>query len=1032
MVTWKRLTLYFCFFTTGVFGLIYEVIWARYLTLLIGNSAHAHTIVLSTFMGGLSLGAFLFGRISDRLKNGFRVYGMIEGIIGSYAILFPTIFSLYEKILLPLGSSLEMGSASMTAFKLALSTCCILPPTILMGATLPVLTRYLTRSPVTLRRNVSALYALNCGGAVVGSLLAGFYLLFSFGMPGTMNLVGMLNMGLGLFVVLISRMYPDVDPNVEAPAQAATVSEGIQDRIRYSHSEQVAALALATFSGFGTMALEVAWIRFFSLLLGSSNYAFTLVLSAFISGIALGSIWFLSPKRSKTPLLPLMYAALMGTAIFIAISLIFYERMPFWLWKVCLLFRPMESVFGYYQFVVYVICFLLMLVPTMIAGIVFPATIRLASRQEAIGDKLGRIYAVNTIGTLLGAMITGLFLFRWIGVENVFRMVLISYALFAAVFAWFFFDRVKAIAVGGALALILVHLIGYTPIRGSALNMGLYRMTHGPDYNDMQFQKGLQADTILYNREGSHGLVMVRKGPKGRLFDEPLLSLTINGKADASTDLDMYNQVLLGQLPMLFSNNPNNVFIVGLGSGVTVGSVLTHGVRAEVAEISREVVEAAREFQDYNFRALENPNLKVFIEDARTVLRFSDRTYDAIISAPTNPWQSGVASLFSIEFYDLVKSKMKPGGIFTQWMHSYNTNDESLQIVTTTLLEAFKYVYIFEPSRGDYIYLASDRPIKLDEQKLEEKLATRAVHSDLARINADCLAVLLSTQIVSARNLRMGFQPERIHSDYFPYLEDEAQRGFFLHKKSKVYRKLDERSKGGQRLFLANYMKSRSFTNDELIRMVRFYKYHDEPEAKHLALAWAIKTSDNLSDPALITFYNGLLASTKYSLPVLAAERFFESDATETPNNIETLLTVAETLFMENNWSWAPYSSTGLEAMVNQLAEVSVDTTSHRLRMIGMFCRMGPFSACDRQIAFLEKQVEGASVVPSWFPFLFQGRFLAAMAHWDLEAARQNIDQLKKYGLGHLEMVSEMEIRLKKAISVMKVETAEDHSRSYN
>ncbi|NLH48560.1 MAG: fused MFS/spermidine synthase [Myxococcales bacterium] len=977
-----RALLYFCFFLTGACGLVYEVVWSRYLAILLGNTAHAHTIVLATFMGGLAIGGFAFGRLADRLRKPIRVYGWLEAAIGLYAFFFDAIFRLYFDWFVPLGRLTYGREMLSTLWQFGLAILCILPAAIWMGGTLPILTRAITARESELRGNVGALYAINSAGAVLGTLLAGFYLVFHLGLPASMMLVGALNTLLGLAMALVGRSVPREVNAVEPPA----VETGAPDEAVYSRAERTAALALAGFSGFATMALEIAWIRYFYLVLGSSTYAFTLMLAAFITGIAAGSAWLRSARAGRIPLVPLLAGALLATAAFLALSLQFYDRVPFFLWRLRLLFRPIEGNFPYYQGAIYAACFLCMFLPTIAAGVVFPATIRLAAQRRVLGGRVGAVYAINTLGTLAGAATTGLLLFQTLGLFNIFRVLFLSYAIAAVLLTAGLRRRARGFALAAVL-LIALHLAVYRPIDPRVVGLGLYRRNLPPTTTFGQLRAEALHGKLLYLGEGPHAYVTVVENDESPVIDAPMRSLVINGKPDAGTGSDMYTQTLLGHLPLLFLDEPRDVFVVGLGSGVTVGAALTHGVRVDVAEISREVIAAEKWFAPYNHEALKNPRVSLYAEDAATALRFLGRQYDAVISEPSNPWQSGNASLFSLEFYQLVKQSLRPDGLLVQWMHTYNANDAAVEMVVDTLLRSFRRVSIFESLPGDYLFLASDAPLPFSPERFREKFNRPEVRADLARIHADNPAVILSMQCKQPLQARLEFDGQTVHSEYLPRLEHLAALPLFTQQKSSLLNRLDDRQFDSPGLLWAAYTRRYPIESDDIEKLFLFYRGQGPQGLKGdrgQALARLIRPRFKEAGGMLATFYLDLLRREPLTFQVLE-NPLTERERTD-PGYLQVRFQYDLQYFDSTYWSWAPPDAGELIRLADSFAEVTGGKMEMHRSLVETFCRLGPYAACQSET---DRLLRNTAPERDFLETVYRNRIQAALRYGDWPGAEE-------------------------------------------
>ncbi len=767
-----RLAVYACYFVTGAFGLGYEVVWSRYLALLVGSTAYAHAAVLAAFMGGLALGATVFGPLADRVKSGLSGYGWMEVGVGLFGALFPSWFGVCEALADALYGAVTPGTPLMGAAKLLLALLCVLPPAVLMGGTLPLLTKALASAPSALRSSVAGLYATNAAGAAFGGLVTGLWAVGALGLPGSVTGLGILNTLLGIAIVYVAR-------RVEIPTETV---EGAEDAREYDPGTRRLALVLATFSGFSTMALEVAWIRYGVLILGSSTHSFSLMLAAFVTGISAGAYVVATPRAGRWRLQPLLAGSLLATALALTVFLALYPRLPYTAAGLLRTFAADERAFAAYQVAVYTLCFVAMFVPAAVAGMVLPICIRLATVAGEQGARLGRVYAANTAGTLLGATLTGLVLFSLVGVESLFRFVLVAYALAAAYVA--FRNQLRAVAVA-ALLLGGLHPVLAEPTDPRLLNGGLYRRAKALAPTWEQHRDVALRGNLLHAADGPHATVTVQKSGDG-------VMLVVNGKPDASTHLDMPTQVLLGHLPMLFHPNAKDAFVVGLGSGVTAGAILAHpDTRVTVAEISPEVVAAVPFFEPHAGKPLENPRTRLVVDDARTLLRADEATYDVIVSEPTNPWQAGVAGLFTVEFYDLARSRLRPGGIFAQWIQSYEISDPIVGLMVSTLLARFPNVVPFEVNGGDYVLLASDHPIELDPDAFAARVAR--VAPDLARVHADRPFVVLALQSQATETLREALPVKEYNSDAFQQLELLAPEAFFASRRSEFLARIDDR-----------------------------------------------------------------------------------------------------------------------------------------------------------------------------------------------------------------------------------------------
>ena len=766
---------YLFFILSGVCGLIYEVVWDRYLMTFIGVSTYAHTVVLATFMGGLALGAWLLGKVADRTKNGLRLYAWLEVGIGAYALLFPHLFHHVGDLYVAVAREVYPATGPLTALRFGICSLLLLPPTVAMGGTLPVLTRYLTRSRAALRHQVGFLYFVNSAGAVLGTFVAGFFLLRHLGLPFSLTVAGSFNVLLGLVAWGAARRFP--------PA-AATDTPGIADddpadTRSYSRLDSRVAFAAAGIVGFATMGLEVAWVRFWSLVLGTSTYAFSIMLMAFITGIAVGSL-LVSTRLFRRRLTPLLFWVFTGTAVVLLVGLPFYDRVPYWFSRIRLHFGDSHGDFIAYQAVVYCGCFMAMFVPTVLSGVALPSAIRIVSSTVGqVGRDVGRVYAVNTVGTLLGAVLTGTVLLAVAGLELTFRILFVLFLVGAAAVLPALKRWQRFAAAATLLTLAVVHLLTYSQWNLLLLNQGLYRNSQAlfveetGSFNELESayeRAGLRLEALYEGHSTTVALV---------LAGDDNLVMHINGKADASV-YDDVTQSMSAHLPLLVHPDPADVLVVGLGSGYTVAATLPHPVaRIDVVELHDEVVSGARNFTPYIGDFFADDRVTIFVDDAIHFLRVTETRYDVIASEPTNPWQAGAGNLFTREYYGLLSDHLKPGGLVLQFIPGYEISDEVIHLLLRTIASEFEFVELFRVHSNDLLMLASHGPIPLDGDSIAERGRQPALHPHLERLGMDSVAAVAAMHQTPTRLLRAMLEAGPVNSLVHPHAEYIAPEAFF-------------------------------------------------------------------------------------------------------------------------------------------------------------------------------------------------------------------------------------------------------------
>lgn len=769
-MTYKRtnIILSLSFLLSGISGLIYEVLWAKYLSLIFGNTTYAHTLVLSTFMGGLALGSFLLGKLSDRSKDRLAFYMWVQICIALFCILTPNLFAFSKNFYLAAAKNLSLNPTGIIITKFIIGILIILPPTILMGGTLPILSKFMTQSFSERGKTIAYLYYINSLGAVLGTLLAGFYLIYFFGLETTVTIAAVINLAAGVLVYILRGNKEECVTQETADSN----EEGI-------YPEKIIAFSLfAIFlSGFVAMLYEIAWIRMLSIILGSSTYSFSLMLAAFISGITIGSFLIsrLMPKDTQT----FLYFGF--CEIFIAVSLIltipFYEKLPFLFFKLSGIFSRKPETFLFYVSIKFFISFLVMLPPTIFLGMTLPLVSKIVSdRLESLGEKVGGVFGYNMIGNILGALISGLVLIPFLGLKLALEFgVIINLALGITVLLM---DKMRLVKHKMAfICICCLVFLGYKvfiPDWNKAYfttEVFRYRQIPKNEAGFSGFSRMVKDRDILFYKDGLDATVSVVK------FNENSLSLFVNGKSDASTYGDMPTQILLAQVPLLLKPQAKDVLVVGLGSGVTCGSALLHPLdNLDVVEISSTVVQANSYFSRFNYNPLQNKRLHLFVEDAKTFLQRMDKKYDVIISEPSNPWMTGIGSLFSKEFFNECIRHLNESGLMVQWVQTYEMDDETFKIIVRTFSSVFPEINIWKiTGTQDILLLGSKQKITLQIDESEKRINQKSIKEDLARIKLYDLFTLLSLQLASDENIRNHVGDKGIlNSDYRPVLDYRA------------------------------------------------------------------------------------------------------------------------------------------------------------------------------------------------------------------------------------------------------------------
>ncbi len=767
-----------CFLISGAVGLIYEVLWIRLLGLVFGHTVFAVTTVLASFMGGLGLGSYLFGRIADHSAHLLRFYGSLEIGIGAYCLALPTLLGWVSQLYLWISRSLDLSYFAFSTVQFSFVALLLIVPTCLMGATLPVLARFFVREEATLGRQVGILYSVNTLGAVFGALLAGYWLVPVLGIQTTIRLAVVLNVGVGGLVLLFDRHLQRLAAP-QAAAKPLTATGGntaaVGSAPALGGTARIVAVGFGA-SGAASMIYEVTWSRALTLSIGSSTYAFTAMLVAFLCGIAGGSWAFAAlagRRRVHAETFGLLQIAigLCGVAL-----LPMFGRMPIWFLE---LFRFSQAAW-FVQGIQFGVSFAAMLLPTLLIGATFPCAVRVLARGvDRIGNDTGWIYAVNTAGAILGTVLAGFAGVPLLGIQWTMRIgVWVNLAVGAAVLLAVRGRGgalLRTSALGMAVAAIggTILLPGWDPALMSS-GVAIYGPRYLPLLRAGEFGRSNWQGDVIYYRDGISATVSVHR-------DGPGLSLRVNGKTDAGNVSDMHTQLFCAHIPMLLHPNPKRVLIIGLGSGVTAGAVAQYPVdQIDIIEIEPAVVEAARFFERENRKVLADPRVRVVIADGRNFLLNSRVPYDVIISEPSNPWIRGLASLFTREFYTLARSRLAPDGVMLQWVQGYGISPEDLRMVAATFRTAFPQSTLWNTTMGDNFLVGAPGPLSIPLDRFQTRYdASPALREDFARVGLHSPLGLLADHLLDAQDLARYAGQGALNTDDTLWLEFSAPRTLY-------------------------------------------------------------------------------------------------------------------------------------------------------------------------------------------------------------------------------------------------------------
>ncbi len=753
------------FLSSGFTSLVFEVIWARMLQQVFGTTSFAISTLLTAFMAGLALGSFLGGKIAHRVRDPLRAYGIIEAAIGAYALVVPLFLALLPGLYGLLFDRFLDQFYLFSLLRFVAVFAILLVPTTLMGATLPLVSQWIAARQHHFQIDVGLLYGANTLGACLGCLLAGFLLLPNLGLSATNLTFAMANFALAAVVLIVAPRLPAPAPTEDADLDESDLDDNLTRVLGSSprpapHPRWAlqAALFLFGLTGLVAMGYQVLWTRAYVITLGSSTYSFTLVLTAVLIGIALGAA-AISPflGRIHRPLKALAMAQV-GVAAGASLSFFVLDRVPLWLLE-----RIRGDLTGVAElyFFQFGLVALAVLLPSLLQGMSFPLMIRaVASRRARSGTDVGHTYAFNTAGAILGAFLSGFLLLPWLGLQGAIAALiglnLLIALVFTAIELRLHFRPITAIALGASLIATSALLVMAPPIDPLRLTSGIFRIhmarqaiTPGslqdPSAELLFYADGITATTTVERRGGA-------------------VVLRANGKAEASDGADMATQILVGLLPLLVHAElhdgelgDESVAMIGYGSGVTAGASLQWPLRElDVVEIEATMKEASRFFDHVNHRPLEDPRHRFIESDGRNYLEYVDKTYDVIISEPSNPWIAGVSSLFTVEYFQRAQARLSPGGVYGQWVQLYELRPENVRRIFATFLDTFPYVHAFSSKARstDLILVGSDQPLRFSPDSFHGAFEIPEVRRELQRAGVQTPEELPGLLFMTDRELR--------------------------------------------------------------------------------------------------------------------------------------------------------------------------------------------------------------------------------------------------------------------------------------
>ncbi|GJL77563.1 MAG: spermidine synthase [Nitrospinaceae bacterium] len=762
-----------CLFISGAASLVYELVWIRQLTLIFGGTLFAISAVLCAFMIGLALGSWGIVRFLNRQKQHGKavhpilMYGILEGLIGLYGLGFPLGLKLLEKVYpLALAWAVESGPF-LHLIEFSLSTLLMLPPTLMMGATLPLIGSWsIGEKPQRIFSRMSLLYSLNTFGAVFGCLYTQLFAIEYFGIQGTVWTAVAMN----TFVLLLCLAYREKPEETQEPPQPSKKSRRekiIDDEPAPSRTLSLLLLFIFIYSGMVSLSSEILWTRVLVFPMGSTLYSFALILATFLFSIALGSLIAEKLLGNSKWILKFLLIEL-GIGILGIGILPLLEQIPEWTAWADRQFYDLENTAGRTLFIRSLFAFALMLPPTLGFGILFPLANRIhLSLFGTVTGTLGNSYAFNTMGAVLGTVLTPFVFIPLFGIR---------FSLFA-IFALLILLSAVALALyqGGrpvryALTLSLSALVVYAGYSWSQPTVSTQRLgEHNLARTEINADK--EQMRLLDYKEGDFTTLSVVED-----VTSGARTLYVNGFSTATVSESIggsaYMQAM-GFVPMALHPNPKRALVVCFGTGNTLGTVsLFPGVEVDGVEIDRNVLSFAKWFSRWNHDVLERPNTRIIVQDGRTFTRWTESQYDVITLEPMSPVQAGVVNLYSKEFYEEALDRLNPDGLMMQWLPLHLIGPEDARAIIKTFQEVYPHTSVWNSFLTRIVLLVGSRqPITLDKNRFDALMRVPALAESAGQMGVRSFLDLTDFFVTDGDRLKPLLKDSPVITDNHPLLE---------------------------------------------------------------------------------------------------------------------------------------------------------------------------------------------------------------------------------------------------------------------
>jgi spermidine synthase len=813
--------IYFIFFFSGFAGLIYEGTWSRYLKMFLGHSSYGQILTLVIYMGGLGIGSFIAAKISRRIKNVHRAYALVEIILFFYGLVYHNLFVNLSTWFYDSSFTASMGPSSINALKISLMGLITLPPAILLGMTFPFMANGLIRlHGDSGQRSLSMLYFTNSLGAVMGIVLTGFIFIPQYGTNGTLVVAAVFNLVIGVSVWILAgnpqhtvatavddRAQPTSEPTTEPtiePTQTkigaesnANSKEHLQNDLNASEPTTPQEIRyrfdipLWLFIAFGTgltsFIYEIDWMRMLSLMMGASTHSFDIMLAAFIAGLSIGSLAIkrVLTRNQDVVLLLSLAQLLMGLA---ALSTVyFYQTFFEWMNNSNLMFA--RTLWGYELWTGFklVLAVLWMAPTSFFAGMTLPLITLFLIRRSKSESLTGQVYGWNTLGAITGASVAGLVMLPLLQLKWTLAIAAISDIATGYILLLLYKPALRKNIWLPLGLILLIHPVFLLDYNMGVLTSGVFRSHHAileDSYKDSTEVRSGRTATISFHKTKLQKYIKTNGKTDASIYRDKSKPLTSDERTQAGTAF----------IPMAAINKPYDAAVVGFGSGMTIHYILSDPLlqSLDMVEIEKEMIELAKGFRPDNERAFSDPRVQMIVDDARTYFHTAQKSYDVIISVPSNPWVSGVSGLFSVEFYQHIQRFMRPGGMLVQWLQLYEFDTKNFLHILKALDENFKHVCLYQiPEEPDVVMLAGNEPIS--QQYIKRFLENDTIRTTFAKMQRPYDYFGEGTFLTCSKDLSPLLAKTTPNSDFKPVVDHSAEATRFIGAEVDLMEVLDKR-----------------------------------------------------------------------------------------------------------------------------------------------------------------------------------------------------------------------------------------------